>query len=250
MFNQSGARDDAKAVGKALSTINHSQTVMAAVKDYAKEMERTAKLAEETDQTRSYHIADMVKASHGDDPELQKLHEDRLAELQQEREKRVQMLRTGHGEVTEVQEHELLESVTKTELVVCHFFHRDFERCKIMDKHLLVLAKKHFKTRFIKLSAPDAPFFTVKLNIKMLPCVLCFKDGVSVDRVVGFDGLGGLDDFETDALEGRLIDCGAVVPVVQALQDADSRIDGAGGKVRKGFNNVHRTESDEDSDFD
>ncbi len=30
--------------------------------------------------------------------------------------------------------------VTKTERVVAHFFHRDFERCRIMDKHLQVRA--------------------------------------------------------------------------------------------------------------
>lgn len=28
--------------------------------------------------------------------------------------------------------------MTKTERVVAHFFHRDFERCRIMDKHLQV----------------------------------------------------------------------------------------------------------------
>lgn len=44
--------------------------------------------------------------------------------------------------------------MTKTERVVCHFFHRDFERCRIMDKHLQALALQHFDTRFIKLSAP------------------------------------------------------------------------------------------------
>jgi hypothetical protein len=38
--------------------------------------------------------------------------------------------------------------------VVCHFFHKDFERCKIVDKHLGLLAKKYLETRFIKLSAP------------------------------------------------------------------------------------------------
>jgi hypothetical protein len=43
---------------------------------------------------------------------------------------------------------------TKTENVVCHFFHKDFERCKIVDKHLALLAKKYLETRFIKLSAP------------------------------------------------------------------------------------------------
>lgn len=50
-----------------------------------------------------------------------------------------------------------MEAVTKTERVVCHFFHREFERCRIMDKHLGELARKHFATRFIKLSAPVRP---------------------------------------------------------------------------------------------
>lgn len=43
----------------------------------------------------------------------------------------------------------------------------------------------------------DAPFFTVKLGVKVLPCVVLFKHGRSVDRVVGFDQLGGKDDFPT-----------------------------------------------------
>lgn len=38
--------------------------------------------------------------------------------------------------------------------VVAHFCHRDFERCRIMDAHLGGLCRKHFGTRFIKLSAP------------------------------------------------------------------------------------------------
>jgi hypothetical protein len=43
----------------------------------------------------------------------------------------------------------------------------------------------------------DSPFFTVKLGIKVLPCVVLFKHGRSVDRVVGFEQLGGKDDFPT-----------------------------------------------------
>lgn len=89
-----------------------------------------------------------------DDAELQKLHEERIAKLQAEQEKRVVLQRKGHGELQEITEAEFLEVVTKTDMVVCHFFHRDFERCKIMDKHLSILAKRYFKTRFIKLSAP------------------------------------------------------------------------------------------------
>ncbi|GAX73850.1 hypothetical protein CEUSTIGMA_g1300.t1 [Chlamydomonas eustigma] len=237
---------DAKKFGSAMSTIAHSQAVMAAVRDYKKEMEETQSLAGQEDQTRRYDIKDMI-----DDPELQNLHAERIAKLQQEHERRVQMQHQGHGTVTEITEGEFLEVVTKSQHVICHFFHRDFERCKIMDKHLAILAKRHFKTRFVKISAPDTPFFTVKLNIKMLPCVTGFIQGVSVHRIVGFDGLGGIDDFETSALENQFLECGVLEPLpVEDPAVADDRIDGPRGNARKGFANIQRTESDEDSDFD
>jgi hypothetical protein len=50
----------------------------------------------------------------------------------------------------------------------------------------------------------DSPFFTVKLKVKMLPCIIMFVNGVAVDRVVGFEELGGKDDFSPVALERRL----------------------------------------------
>jgi hypothetical protein len=34
---------------------------------------------------------------------------------------------------SEIVEEEFLKEVTGSELVVCHFYHNDFERCKIMD---------------------------------------------------------------------------------------------------------------------
>ena len=36
------------------------------------------------------------------------------------------------GQYEEVQEGDFLEAVTKTERVVCHFFHREFERCRFV----------------------------------------------------------------------------------------------------------------------
>jgi hypothetical protein len=50
----------------------------------------------------------------------------------------------------------------------------------------------------------NAPFFTVKLGIQMLPCTIFFRRGVVVGQVLGFDGLGGVDDFQTSALEDRM----------------------------------------------
>ena len=91
-----------------------------------------------------------------DDPELQKLHAERLEELKEVREKRAQestLLSKGHGKLMEIEEGAFLEIVTKTPYVVCHFFHRDFERCRILDRHLETLSRKHIRTRFIKLDA-------------------------------------------------------------------------------------------------
>lgn len=106
-------------------------------------------MASQPEQQQQYNMNELMN-----DEELQKLHEERIARLKEEREKRSQLAQKGHGEVTEITEGEFLEVVTQTDNVVCHLFHRDFERCKIMDKHLSILARKYFRTRFIKLSAP------------------------------------------------------------------------------------------------
>ena len=47
--------------------------------------------------------------------------------------------------------------------------------------------------------------------MKILPCVLVFIDGRSVDRIVGFEGLGYTPDtFTTKDLEARLLASGVI----------------------------------------
>ena len=48
------------------------------------------------------------------------------------------------------------------------------------------LARKHFKTRFIKCDVERVPFLVERLNVKVLPCVVFFVDGISKDRFVSF----------------------------------------------------------------
>ncbi|GIL44837.1 hypothetical protein Vafri_2299 [Volvox africanus] len=233
---------EAAQFGQAMNSIAYGEVVKAAVRDYKREV--LEKQAQEGKQSHQMVAMDDLM----EDEELQKLHEERIARLKAEREKRNHLTQKGHGTYTEITEGDFLEIVTQTDLVVCHFFHREFERCKIMDKHLPVIAHKYFNTRFIKLSAPDSPFFTVKLNIKMLPCVIGFKKGVAVGRVTGFEGLGARDDFPTEVLEDQLLLMG-VIEVPQRDDDDEERADGPGKSIRK---SVHyaKTASDEDSDFD
>jgi len=61
------------------------------------------------------------------------------------------------------------------------------------------------------MNVENAPFLVVKLKVQVLPCVLAFVNGVSVDRIVGFEGLGYTPDtFTTKDLEARLLDSGVL----------------------------------------
>lgn len=46
------------------------------------------------------------------------------------------------------------------------------------------LAARHLGTRFIKVHVANVPFLVVKLEIKVLPCVITFVDGVTRDKYV------------------------------------------------------------------
>lgn len=61
------------------------------------------------------------------------------------------------------------------------------------------------------MNVENAPFLVTKLNVKVLPCVVVFVDGVSSDRIVGFEGLGyTADTFTTKDLEARLLQSGVI----------------------------------------
>ena len=98
----------------------------------------------------------------------------------------------------EITEEEFLPEVTKSKYVICHFYHREFIRCKIMDKvrccdsfasfpcvsltaytpcrpawcvqHLHALAPKYHATKFVYINAEKTPFFITKLAVR---CLLC-----------------------------------------------------------------------------
>lgn len=154
----------------------------------------------------------------GADPELEKIREARMAQLKATAEKKREVLALGHGEYREITEEEFLTEVTSSKQVVVHFYHNEFERCKIMDKHLRILVRKFLHTKFVYLNAEKAPFFVGKLQVRTLPTLVSFIDGVAKDRVVGFEMLGE-DDFPTRRLTRRLKMSGVLLAPGQKLED-------------------------------
>ncbi|KIJ70071.1 hypothetical protein HYDPIDRAFT_143019 [Hydnomerulius pinastri MD-312] len=130
-----------------------------------------------------------------------------------------EMQQNAHGTYMEItNEKEAIRISAHEPRCIIHFYHNNFRRCEIMDKHLAKLAPKYFATRFIRVFVENVPWLVERLGIKVLPCVICFVDGVSKDRLVGFEELGNSDVFETAVLELRLSQSGV-------LQKADKRFD-------------------------
>jgi len=70
----------------------------------------------------------------------------------------------------------------------------------------------------------------------MLPTVICFMDGVAFDRIVGFEDLGGKDEFPTLLLTRKLVKTGCLKALTKD-EKGEMRING-------------KSRMDEDSDDD
>ncbi|KAI0322477.1 thioredoxin-like protein [Amylostereum chailletii] len=174
-----------------------------------------------------------------------------IKELQREVENVKQMRADMHGKYVEVQdEKEVIRISANEPRCVIHFYHSNFRRCQIMDKHLATIAPKYFGTRFIRVFVEHVPFLVEKLAIKVLPCVMSFVKGVSKDRIIGFEELGNTvelrpsDKFSTATLELRLEQAGVIqkepqyIPAVRHTNTTFAR----SSRVRH--------QEDDDSDLD
>ncbi|XP_057964051.1 thioredoxin domain-containing protein 9 homolog [Malania oleifera] len=136
--------------------------------------------------------------------DLEVLRERRLQQMKKMAEKRSRWISLGHGEYSEIpSEKDFFAAVKASDRVVCHFYRENWP-CKVMDKHMSILAKQHIETRFVKIHAEKSPFLAERLKIVVLPTLALIKNAKVDDYVVGFDELGGRDEFTTEELEERL----------------------------------------------
>ena len=146
----------------------------------------------------------------------------RLNEMRNKREKLAENVAVrGHGEYREITQDEFLPAVTGSDKVVCHFYHDDFLRCKVLDQHLRVIAQHHPETKFVCINAEKAPFFIDKLQIRVLPTMVVFHDGKAIDRIIGFEGISDRDQFPTAALARQLVKKRAIEGKQDSGSDSD-----------------------------
>ncbi|QLQ82311.1 hypothetical protein HG537_0H00720 [Torulaspora globosa] len=112
----------------------------------------------------------------------------------------------GYGSVVSIEDESvLMKRLTRADNAVVHFGLDKFSKCQYMDRQLNELAQKHLTTSFLRIDVEKCPFLVSKLGIKVLPFVVCYKQGKEVLRIVGFSKLGNNPDhFPLSALAALL----------------------------------------------
>ena len=184
-------------------------------KAYMEEQEKKAK--EEAERKQGEGLDDLEEIDSEEERIMQKELEKMRKTAESKREELAKKIKNDkYGNYTEIIETEFLDTMLKNEKVVCHFYHKDFERCKIIDKHLRIIAPNHRETLFVKIDAEKTPFFTAKLNVRVLPTIILFIKGKAVHRFIGFQDFGMNDDFPTINLSRQLVIFKMIQPKTKA----------------------------------
>ncbi|EZA50151.1 hypothetical protein DMN91_001607 [Ooceraea biroi] len=169
------------------------------------------KLIEVANHVEQQLDTELEKLDNLDISDYEKIRANRLNELKQMQKQKQNWLASGHGEYLEIyDEKEFFEVSKKSENIVCLFYKDDSQRCKIVDHHFKILAKKHIEARFCKLNVERCPFLTERLRIRIIPTIALIVNGKTKDYIVGFTELGNCDDFSTTTLQCRLAQSGVI----------------------------------------
>ena len=119
---------------------------------------------------------DNDKADNGDDDdyELRQIKEARMRQIRSQHQQKIENLGKGHGQYREITQDEFIQEITGSMSVICHFFHRDFQKCEIMNLHLSKLAQRHIESKFVRINAEKTPFFVEKVRILINPHILLY----------------------------------------------------------------------------
>ncbi|KAG5470707.1 hypothetical protein LSCM1_01953 [Leishmania martiniquensis] len=146
-----------------------------------------------------------------DDDEILAIRQKRLKQLKETQARRDEWLRKGHGQYLEVTEpKEFFDNVQNSERVVVHFMRRSTPRCEIIERHLRTISREHFETRFCYVDVERIPSLPERFNVMMLPTLMLVEKSHTFHSIIGFDELGGTDDFTTDAVAQVLAHYGMI----------------------------------------
>ena len=141
----------------------------------------------------------------GGEEELEKLRQARIKGMRETQKKREEGRRNGHGVLKDIADQkQFFAEVKESEFCVAHFYRSTTRYCAIIDMHMSKLAPAHMETKFLRINAEESQYLVEQLEVVLMPTVLMIRDAKVVDRIEGFNQLGGTEHFSTATFEKRI----------------------------------------------
>ena len=166
--------------------------------------------------------AELDKAANLDDDDYAKIKANRLKEMRRKAEEQEMHKHNGHGSLSKINDQqEFFGAAKKSNRMICIFTRNSNKYGKVMLEHAELLAQKHLEARFIWVDAENAPFLTDRLNIYMLPTIVCIKDNKVHKQHNGLNEIDGTGKYTSGMLE-YLLHCDDMLDEAP-LYDAEVR---------------------------
>ena len=108
----------------------------------------------------------------------------------------------GHGTLMKINDQqEFFGAAKKSARMIVIFTRNSNKYGKVMLEHMELLAQRHLEARFMWVDAENAPFLTDRLNIYMLPTIVCVKDNKVHKQHNGLDEIDGSGRYTSGMLE-------------------------------------------------
>merc|ERR1712178_600366 len=137
-----------------------------------------------------------------DDDDYARIRQKRLQEMRQKKEEQEMNKFNGHGKFDKINDQqEFFAAAKKSPRMVVIFTRNSNKYGKAMLEHAELLAQRHLEARFIWVDAENAPFLTDRLNIYMLPTIVCIKDNKVHKQHNGLNEIDGSGKYSSGMLE-------------------------------------------------
>lgn len=146
--------------------------------------------------------AEIEKMENYGEEDFARIRKQRIEEMKLKALEKETWRRNDHGVLTAISDQkEFFEAVKKSKRVVCLFYRDSNKWCEVLSNHMQLLAEKHMEAKFLKVNAENSQFLVERLNVWMLPTIVCCKDGKVHRQFNGLDEIDPTGKFETASLE-------------------------------------------------
>merc|ERR1719201_1012563 len=125
-----------------------------------------------------------------------------MLEMKKKAEQQQDNVSNGHGKLMKISDQqEFFGAAKKSNRMVVIFTRNSNKYGKAMLEHAELLAGRHLEARFLWVDAENAPFLTDRLNIYMLPTIVCIKDNKVHKQHNGLNEIDGSGKYTSGTLE-------------------------------------------------